>query len=150
MSTEMLTEMSTVILACTPCINSRHVRSATPSTRCHQRALSLRCARADPALQCSSVYYPYTVISVINIGSSVPPTPTLTVPRHSGGFVMFVVRMVCSSSSCAMGSGSVRVCYKYYIQYNLIVVTLQSHQRHFIQRHVCSYYYLVSFLCMKP
>ena len=73
--------------------------------------LFFRSASADPALQCSSMSCSFPVISVINIGSSKPPTSI--VPCHSGGYVMFVVRMVCSSSGCAVGSSSTWVCYNY-------------------------------------
>ena len=44
----------------------------------------VRCARADPALQCSSISCSYPVISVINIFS--------TVPHCSGSYFLFVVR----------------------------------------------------------
>ena len=46
--------------------------------------MHVRCARADPALQCSSISCAYPVISVINIGS--------TVPHCSGSYFLFVVR----------------------------------------------------------
>ena len=53
--------------------------------------LLVRRAIADPPLQCSSTPCSYPVIIVINIGSSVPSSSS--VPRRSGSYVMFVIRI---------------------------------------------------------